>query len=170
MLGSTTAAGKREPAVSVATHNLRWLPAETVIESQWTRETDVYSFGVIVWQLFRPTSAAVLPHSSNPAFADNATAFESVWHTRAWPQLEFGGGTPASVRTVAQSCLCSVPADRQAMSVTVNTLLDHLQGPGRWEVPHDALCEVEKLGEGQFGSVFKMMTGHFSGSSIHQQS
>ena len=45
----------------------------------------------------------------------------------------------------------------------VDTLLDAIHGDERWETPREELSRIERLGNGQFGEVSKMVTKHYTG-------
>ena len=36
------------------------------------------------------------------------------------------------------------------ISVVVEQIQDELRGEARWEIPRGSLCEIEKLGEGEY--------------------
>jgi abelson tyrosine-protein kinase 1 len=64
--------------------------------------------------------------------------------------------------TVFAACTSSDPQHRPSMGGVATLLLEVAEGSERWEVDREALTMVEKLGEGQFGDVMKMVTALFS--------
>ena len=80
---------EREPA-GPDTHNLQWLPAEALQMDRWLSSVDVFSFSVVLWELWEPRASAGLRGPRGgiyPQFTSGAVARESALKAGGWPAL-----------------------------------------------------------------------------------
>ena len=69
-------------------HNLQWLAPEVVLGGAYGNATDVYSYSVVLWELFQPETAARSADVYDKAqFGTAAVAMESVQQHKQWQVL-----------------------------------------------------------------------------------
>jgi serine/threonine protein kinase len=156
----------QRPALRRYPANLRWTPSERLTLpgqplSAPTAATDVYAFGVLLWELF---AGAGLPHSS--AFPTDDALFDAMMAT--------SGSTPVltapswgvdltqagMLGDIFTACAHDDEKVRPWISGVASIFLS--EGPDRWEKDRTQLQFVQHLGSGQFGDVSKMSTRLFS--------
>lgn len=137
--------------------NLKWLSPECLAGAPLEASTDVWSCGVIIWELL--TLSIEEPHHDICAREFVAVAKNS----RRLPELRpFPATNSTSMATLFSHCCAVELSARSSISAVVIELLDVVMGSDRWEMPRDRLVRIETLGEGQFGYVYKMFTAHFN--------
>ncbi|XP_062304162.1 inactive tyrosine-protein kinase 7a [Osmerus eperlanus] len=94
---------------------LRWLPAEAVFEDDYSTKTDVWSFGVLMWEVF---SLGEMPHA---ALADDKVLEEL---REAKGKLPLPQGCPSRVYKLMVRCWAPSPKDRPCFSDIVGTLCE----------------------------------------------
>ena len=146
--------------------NLRWLPEDILPNANAsgqqpaaTTATDVYSYGILLWEVFLASSGGGKPYSAK--FPTDAALAAEVRQTRCMPPLSMDPlSTPALIADVYAACANMNSWDRPWISNVVSTLLDDT--PGRWEKSAKLMEPVQNLGAGEFGQVVKMSTRLFS--------
>uniref|UniRef100_A0A6Q2Z349 receptor protein-tyrosine kinase n=1 Tax=Esox lucius TaxID=8010 RepID=A0A6Q2Z349_ESOLU len=92
---------------------LRWLPSEAVLEDDYSTKTDVWSFGVLMWEVF---SLGELPHAS----LDHDQVLEELMEGKG--KLSLPQGCPSRVYKLMTRCWASSPKDRSCFSDIVSAL------------------------------------------------
>uniref|UniRef100_A0AAY4DN54 Protein tyrosine kinase 7 (inactive) n=1 Tax=Denticeps clupeoides TaxID=299321 RepID=A0AAY4DN54_9TELE len=92
---------------------LRWLPAESVFEDDFSTKTDVWAFGVLMWEVF---SFGELPHVS---MADDQV-LEGLREGKL--KMSPPQGCPSRVYKLMVRCWAASPKDRVSFSEIVSTL------------------------------------------------
>ncbi|XP_033000825.1 inactive tyrosine-protein kinase 7 [Lacerta agilis] len=92
---------------------LRWMPPEAVLEDEFSTKSDVWSFGVVMWEIF---TLGDLPHSK---LADEEVLSGLQSGKMKLPHPE---GCPSKVYKVMQRCWAPSPKDRPSFSEVANML------------------------------------------------
>ncbi|XP_064803050.1 inactive tyrosine-protein kinase 7-like [Oncorhynchus masou masou] len=92
---------------------LRWLPSEAVFEDDYSTKTDVWSFGVLMWEVF---SLGDLPHAA----LDHDKVLEELRVGRG--KLPLPQGCPSRVYKLMTRCWAPSPKDRSCFSDIVSAL------------------------------------------------
>lgn len=135
--------------------DFRWWPPERMLLDRATAAADSYSFGVVLWELFHnevPFAAVPLAETLQALVASTGTlpALPCRWPV-LWAAME---------ELFAQCCALEPGARPDAFKIVL-VLLELVRGPDRWEVSGDDFQLLEQLGEGQYGTVDKMLTTLF---------
>jgi serine/threonine protein kinase len=166
-----------------------WQAPEIILGQIPTFESDVFSFGMVIWSLLQQAGAQPfsnlferesLDPSSPNYLVKPMIPITPVSMRVLVDYLRASGGAMPELESFDIRCiepefqeavdLCTQrqPLNRPIIAVVATTFLCAVDGANRWEVPRDALTEIQKLGSGQFGDVFKMATTLFSApSSAH---
>ncbi|KAJ6652406.1 hypothetical protein lerEdw1_011524 [Lerista edwardsae] len=84
---------------------IRWMPPESILYRKFTTESDIWSFGVVLWEIFT--------YGKQPWYQlSNAEAIECITQGR---ELERPRTCPAEIYDVMQSCWQREPQQRQSM-------------------------------------------------------
>lgn len=84
---------------------IRWMPPESILYRKFTTESDIWSFGVVLWEIFT--------YGKQPWYQlSNTEAIECITQGR---ELERPRTCPAEVYDVMQSCWQREPQQRQSM-------------------------------------------------------
>ncbi|XP_053314510.1 inactive tyrosine-protein kinase 7 [Spea bombifrons] len=94
---------------------LRWMPPEAVQEDDFSTKSDVWSFGVLMWEIF---THGELPFTSMPD-DDVLTGLQS-----GSLKLPAPDGCSSRIYKLMQRCWAPSPKDRPSFSDIVNTLKD----------------------------------------------
>lgn len=94
---------------------LRWLPSEAVFEDDFSTKTDVWSFGVLMWEVF---SFGELPHSD----LEDDQVLEGLQEGKL--KLPPPNGCPSRIYKLMLRCWASSPKDRVSFSDVVSALGD----------------------------------------------
>ncbi|KAL1006152.1 hypothetical protein UPYG_G00068510 [Umbra pygmaea] len=94
---------------------LRWLPSEAVFEDDFSTKTDVWSFGVLMWEVF---SLGELPHAA----LDHDHVLEELREGRG--KLLLPQGCPSRVYKLMTRCWAPSPKDRSCFSDIVSALTE----------------------------------------------
>lgn len=94
---------------------LRWMPPEAVLEDEFSTKSDVWSFGVLMWEVF---THGELPHSK---LADDEV-LSGLQSGKM--KLPLPDGCPSKLYKLMQRCWASSPKDRPSFSEIANTLGD----------------------------------------------
>ncbi|NP_032055.1 vascular endothelial growth factor receptor 3 precursor [Mus musculus] len=102
---------------------LKWMAPESIFDKVYTTQSDVWSFGVLLWEIF---SLGASPYPGVQINEEFCQRLKDGTRMRA-PEL----ATPA-IRHIMQSCWSGDPKARPAFSDLVEILGDLLQGGG-WQ-------------------------------------
>ncbi|XP_064135798.1 vascular endothelial growth factor receptor 3 [Loxodonta africana] len=103
---------------------LKWMAPESIFDKVYTTQSDVWSFGVLLWEIF---SLGASPYPGVQINEEFCQRLKDGTRMRA-PEL----ATPA-IRRVMLSCWSGDPKARPAFSELVEILGDLLQGRGQQE-------------------------------------
>lgn len=92
---------------------LRWMPPEAVLEAEFSSKSDVWSFGIFMWEVF---SYADQPYG-NRADED---VLKGLRHGHC--RLEFSTNCPNEVQNVIQKCIALNPRERPEFSEVAATV------------------------------------------------
>uniref|UniRef100_A0A452QIW7 Vascular endothelial growth factor receptor 3 n=1 Tax=Ursus americanus TaxID=9643 RepID=A0A452QIW7_URSAM len=123
---------------------LKWMAPESIFDKVYTTQSDVWSFGVLLWEIF---SLGASPYPGVQINEEFCQRLKEGTRMRA-PEL----ATPA-IRSVMLSCWSGDPKERPAFSELVEILGDLLQGGGRQVSPLPdcmAPCSSQSLEDGSF--------------------
>ncbi|NXP73107.1 NTRK1 factor, partial [Ramphastos sulfuratus] len=82
---------------------IRWMPPESILYRKFTTESDLWSFGVVLWEIFT--------YGKQPWYQlSNTEAIECITQGR---QLERPRTCPAEVYSLMQSCWQREPHQRR---------------------------------------------------------
>ncbi|KAM8711191.1 hypothetical protein ACLKA7_000343 [Drosophila subpalustris] len=87
---------------------VRWLAPECIQEDEYTTKSDIFAFGVVVWELFN--QATKLPHED---LTNEQVVQRALDNTLEWSIAE---GTPASLKEILLSCWLTNPKERPSFS------------------------------------------------------
>ncbi|KAH8402049.1 hypothetical protein KR009_009485, partial [Drosophila setifemur] len=87
---------------------IRWLAPECILEDEYTTKSDIFAYGVVVWELFN--QATKLPHEEQ---THEQVIQKSQAGTLEWTVAE---STPDSLREILLSCWVSNPKERPSFS------------------------------------------------------
>uniref|UniRef100_A0A8I3N0Q5 Vascular endothelial growth factor receptor 3 n=2 Tax=Canis lupus familiaris TaxID=9615 RepID=A0A8I3N0Q5_CANLF len=121
---------------------LKWMAPESIFDKVYTTQSDVWSFGVLLWEIF---SLGASPYPGVQINEEFCQRLKEGTRMRA-PEL----ATPA-IRSIMLSCWSGDPKERPAFSELVEILGDLLQGRGQQE-DEDCMapCGSQSLEEGSF--------------------
>ncbi|NWS78921.1 NTRK1 factor, partial [Crotophaga sulcirostris] len=92
---------------------IRWMPPESILYRKFTTESDIWSFGVVLWEIFT--------YGKQPWYQlSNTEAIECITQGR---ELERPRTCPAEVYAIMQSCWQREPQQRQP----IKEIHNHLQ-------------------------------------------
>lgn len=92
---------------------LRWMPPEAVLEDEFSTKSDVWSFGVVMWEIF---TLGEMPYSKL-ADKEVLTGLQSGKMKLPHPE-----GCPSKLYKVMQRCWAPSPKDRPSFSEIANML------------------------------------------------
>eukprot|EP00099_Drosophila_melanogaster_P014907 NP_523705.2 off-track, isoform A [Drosophila melanogaster] len=87
---------------------IRWLAPECIQEDEYTTKSDIFAYGVVVWELFN--QATKLPHEE---LTNEQVVQRSQAGSLEWSVAE---ATPDSLREILLSCWVSNPKERPSFS------------------------------------------------------
>jgi serine/threonine protein kinase len=106
----------RDDAFYTASHNvpcpIRWMAPESISDRQFSAASDVWSFGVLVWEMFHPTK---LPFENYDNLACVSKVNEGL-------RLPIPRGSPSIVAKIMKACWHKNPNKRPSFLV-ISTLL-----------------------------------------------
>lgn len=94
---------------------LRWAPKEAVIGNSWSTKSDVWSFGVLVWEVF---SKAELPYSE----ISNEDVLQKLKNDEL--KLSAMKDIPETLVKLLEKCWLPNPIDRPSFSEAVATFVE----------------------------------------------
>lgn len=92
---------------------LRWMPPEAVLEAEFSSKSDVWSFGIFMWEVF---NYADQPYGSRP----DEDVLKGLRHGHC--RLEFSTNCPNEVQSVIQKCIALNPRERPEFSEVAATI------------------------------------------------
>ncbi|XP_021490558.2 vascular endothelial growth factor receptor 3 isoform X1 [Meriones unguiculatus] len=110
---------------------LKWMAPESIFDKVYTTQSDVWSFGVLLWEIF---SLGASPYPGVQINEEFCQRLKDGTRMRA-PEL----ATPA-IRHIMQSCWSGDPKARPAFTELVEILGDLLQGGGWQEEEEECLA------------------------------
>ncbi|XP_013363267.1 PREDICTED: vascular endothelial growth factor receptor 3 [Chinchilla lanigera] len=122
---------------------LKWMAPESIFDKVYTTQSDVWSFGVLLWEIF---SLGASPYPGVQINEEFCQRLKDGTRMRA-PEL----ATPA-IRRVMLNCWSGDPKARPAFSELVEILGDLLQGGGWQEEDEDCMgpCDSQSSEDGSF--------------------
>ncbi|KFO33406.1 Vascular endothelial growth factor receptor 3, partial [Fukomys damarensis] len=122
---------------------LKWMAPESIFDKVYTTQSDVWSFGVLLWEIF---SLGASPYPGVQINEEFCQRLKDGTRMRA-PEL----ATPA-IRRVMLNCWSGDPKARPAFSELVEILGDLLQGGGQQEEDEDCMaqCDSQSSEDGSF--------------------
>ncbi|XP_030554097.1 tyrosine-protein kinase-like otk [Drosophila novamexicana] len=87
---------------------VRWLAPECIQEDEYTTKSDIFAFGVVVWELFN--QATKLPHED---LTNEQVVQRALANTLEWSVAE---GTPDCLKEILLSCWLANPKERPSFS------------------------------------------------------
>uniref|UniRef100_A0A4W2C4T2 Protein tyrosine kinase 7 (inactive) n=1 Tax=Bos indicus x Bos taurus TaxID=30522 RepID=A0A4W2C4T2_BOBOX len=94
---------------------LRWMPPEAILEGDFSTKSDVWAFGVLMWEVF---THGEMPHGGQ---ADDEVLADLQAGKARLPQPE---GCPSKLYRLMQRCWALSPKDRPSFSEIANALGD----------------------------------------------
>ena len=85
---------------------IRWMPPEAILYAKFTTQSDIWSFGVVLWEIF---SYGIQPYFS-------MTNEEVVHHVRGGNIMSCPDGCPQEIYDLMIDCWAMEPADRPTAS------------------------------------------------------
>lgn len=120
---------------------LKWMAPESIFDKVYTTQSDVWSFGVLLWEIF---SLGASPYPGVQINEEFCQRLKEGTRMRA-PEL----ATPA-IRRIMLSCWAGDPKERPAFSDLVEILGNLLQGRAQQEDDCVAPCASQSSEEGSF--------------------
>ena len=108
---------------------LRWMPPEALLYGKFTLKSDVWSYGVLMWEVY---SYGRQPHGG-------VSNYEVIDRIKAGQLLECPARCPASIFHIMKSCWLRSPAKRPSVA----TLLSRLNHLGQVKEGDDCVGGVE---------------------------
>ncbi|XP_034280922.1 high affinity nerve growth factor receptor isoform X1 [Pantherophis guttatus] len=98
---------------------IRWMPPESILYRKFTTESDIWSFGVVLWEIFT--------YGKQPWYQlSNTEAIECITQGR---ELERPRTCPSEVYDIMQSCWQREPHQRQSMKAIHSCLQTLVKAP-----------------------------------------
>ncbi len=135
----------------------RWAAPEVLSYGTFTTWSDVWAFGITVYEVFQQRPGTV-PFFTVSKVSELAASYASQEGTvAAITELckELSRSCPGEVRELLKSTLVHEKHARPAFAAIVNLLTDAREGTARWDFPRDNLRLLKELGHGAFGKVYK---------------
>ncbi|XP_017839237.1 tyrosine-protein kinase-like otk [Drosophila busckii] len=87
---------------------VRWLAPECIQEDEYTTKSDIFAYGVVVWELFNQATKLPHEHLTNEQLLQRAQD-----NTLEWSVAE---GTPTSLKDILLTCWSANPKERPSFS------------------------------------------------------
>uniref|UniRef100_A0A8U7M4Z9 Inactive tyrosine-protein kinase 7 n=1 Tax=Corvus moneduloides TaxID=1196302 RepID=A0A8U7M4Z9_CORMO len=94
---------------------LRWMPPEAVLEDEFSTKSDVWSFGVLMWEVFTHGEMPYTPLADDEVLAGLQSGKTKLPHPE---------GCPSRLAKLMQRCWAPSPKDRPSFSELATTLGD----------------------------------------------
>lgn len=94
---------------------IKWMPPEAFLDGIFTSKTDVWSFGVLLWEVF---SMGLMPYTGLP----NRDVMQLVTNGG---RLDAPNGCPADIYALMSSCWHPVPDCRPGFQLLLDTLIEY---------------------------------------------
>nr|BAG55495.1 protein tyrosine kinase [Monosiga ovata] len=135
----------------------RWLSPEAMLYSRFSESSDVWAFGLTVFETFQHHPGS-LPFYFLVKLTDLASTFESVKDTaNSVVELckDLERTCPGEIHELITACLSHSHHDRPRFAEIAVRLTDALDGSKRWNFPRSNLKLVNELGSGAYGKVYR---------------
>ncbi|XP_051023568.1 vascular endothelial growth factor receptor 3 [Acomys russatus] len=127
---------------------LKWMAPESIFDKVYTTQSDVWSFGVLLWEIF---SLGASPYPGVQINEEFCQRLKDGTRMRA-PEL----ATPA-IRHIMQSCWSGDPKARPAFTELVEILGDLLQG-GSWQEEEEECIALHSSRSSEEGGFMQAST------------
>lgn len=94
---------------------LRWMPPEAVLEDEFSTKSDVWSFGVLMWEVFTHGEMPYTPLADDEVLAGLQSGKTKLTHPE---------GCPSRLAKLMQRCWAPSPKDRPSFSELATALGD----------------------------------------------
>ena len=91
---------------------MRWMSPESLSDGVFTTQSDVWSFGVLIWEILT-LGAKPYPAKSN---------WEVLQYVRTGGRLERPSGSPERLHVIMSSCWSQFPEDRPSFKMCVQEI------------------------------------------------
>ncbi|XP_067627176.1 tyrosine-protein kinase-like otk [Eurosta solidaginis] len=98
---------------------IRWLAPECIQEDDYTTKTDIFAFGVVVWELFSQATKLPFEELSNEEIIQRSQSGELQW--------KCANGTPEGLKEILLSCWNLNPKERPSFSQLCTALSKAMQ-------------------------------------------
>uniref|UniRef100_A0A1I8M490 Tyrosine-protein kinase-like otk n=1 Tax=Musca domestica TaxID=7370 RepID=A0A1I8M490_MUSDO len=98
---------------------IRWLAPECIQEDEYTTKSDIYAFGVVVWELFTQATKMPFEELSNEEVIQRSQAQKLEW--------QCAEGTPECLKEILTSCWNHNPKERPSFSQLGSALSKAIQ-------------------------------------------
>ncbi|CAL1542558.1 unnamed protein product [Lymnaea stagnalis] len=101
---------------------LRWQPPEALRDSEFSFHTDIWSYGVFMWEVFHLGDLPYRLHSDDEIFRSMCGAGTT---TNMLPRLDFSEGCPSQMVDIVHQC-CMMPSSSRPTFSDLVVTLGHL--------------------------------------------
>ncbi|XP_055902181.1 tyrosine-protein kinase-like otk [Eupeodes corollae] len=98
---------------------IRWLAPECIQEDEFTTKSDIYAYGVVVWELFNQATKLPFEEFSNEEYLQKSSGGSLKW--------DVAEGTPEALKEIMASCWNQNPKDRPSFSQLCTALSKAMQ-------------------------------------------
>lgn len=91
---------------------VKWMPIEAISHKKYTAASDVWSFGVLMWEVFSGGQSPWATHS----------AVETVLAVAGGHRLQTPAGSPRGVKSLLQACWAALPEERPSLAKAIKAL------------------------------------------------
>lgn len=107
---------------------IKWLPPDAYDDGEFTSKTDVWSFGVLMWEIF---SQGRMPYG-------NMINAEVMVHVRGSYRLQLPQGCPEDIFAIMHACWHHVPAERPTFATCIDRIVACTQDTELMNTPKPA--------------------------------
>ena len=139
---------KKVPGIVVRetiTETIRWMPVEVIADNQYSMKSDVWSFGVILYEL------ATWGQTPYREMSDKDVS----QNVKAGYRMPSPPICPTELFEVMQQCWEEEPDKRPSFTLLQENLKKFVTHDKEWVKQETQVSEVQKIGTGRFGDVWK---------------
>ena len=139
---------KKVPGIVVRetkTETIRWMPVEVIADNQYSMKSDVWSFGVILYEL-ATWGQTPYREMSDQDMCQNV----KVGYRMPSPPI-----CPTELFEVMQQCWEEEPDKRPSFTLLQENLEKFVTHDKEWVTQETQVSKVQKVGTGRFGDVWK---------------